>query len=94
MAIDDSGPLTVEDVRIVEGVAREAGRLPCPACGRSIAAGAEVATSLGDVRRGAIGVTVHTRCLAPIGRAGLLELMVAAYRRQAGPVDDSESAGC
>jgi len=85
MPSDDSGPLTVEEVRVVEGVAREAGRVPCPACGRAITAGAEVATSLGDVRRGAVGVTVHARCLAAIGRPGLLELMVAAYRRQGGP---------
>jgi hypothetical protein len=79
---DDAHVLTVEEVRVVEGVAREAGRAPCLACGRPIAAGDEVATSLGDVRRGAVGVTVHAPCFKAIGHAGLLELMVAAYHRQ------------
>jgi hypothetical protein len=74
-------PLTVEDLRTVEGVAREAGRAPCPACGRALLAGQEVVTALGDVRRGAVGVTVHRRCFAAIGPVGLLEMMVAAYRR-------------
>ena len=76
--------LSVDDLRVIEGAAREPMRVPCPACGRAITAGQEVATSLGDVRRGAIGVTVHRRCFAAVGRAGLLELMIAAHRRAAG----------
>ncbi len=79
---DDAQALTVEEVRVVEGVAREAGRAPCPACGRLIAAGDEVVMSLGDVRRGAVGVTVHGPCFRAIGRAGVLESMIAAYRQQ------------
>ncbi len=79
--MDDSQALTVEEVRVVEGVAREDGRAPCPACGRVITAGDEVVMPLGDVRRGAIGVTVHAPCFRAIGRAGLLELMVAAHHQ-------------
>ncbi len=79
---DDAQALTVEEVRVVEGIAREAGRASCPACGRTITVGDEVVMSLGDVRRGAVGVTVHTPCFRAIGRAGLLELMVAAYHQQ------------
>jgi hypothetical protein len=82
MADDDARELTVEEVRVVEGVAREAGRASCPVCGRAIAAADEVVMSLGDVRRGAIGVTVHALCFKAIGRTGLLELMVAAYHQQ------------
>ena len=77
-----AGPLTVDELRIVEGVAREAGKEACPACGRPIAAGQDVVTSLGDVRRGAVGVTLHRRCYAAVGRPGVLELMVAAYQRR------------
>lgn len=77
-------PLTVAELRTVAGVAREAGQAPCPACGRPVAAGQDVVTSLGDVRRGAVGVTVHKRCYAAVGRAGMLELMVAAYQRRRG----------
>jgi len=54
----------------------------CHACGQAITAGDEVVMSLGDVRRGAVGVTVHALCFKAIGRAGLLELMVAAYHQQ------------
>jgi len=79
--MDDAQELTVEEVRVVEGVAREDGRAPCPACGRAITAGDEVVMSLGDVRRGAVGVTVHAPCFRAVGRAGLLELMVAAYHQ-------------
>ena len=77
-----AGPLTVDELRIMEGVAREAGKEACPACGRPIAAGQDVVTSLGDVRRGAVGVTLHRRCYAAVGRPGVLELMVRAYQRQ------------
>ena len=80
---EQPGTLSLEELRTVEGVARQAGRVPCPACGRPITPGQDVVTSLGDTRRGAVGVTVHRRCFAAIGRAGLLELMVAAYRQQA-----------
>ena len=79
---DDSQALTSEEVRVIEGVAREAGRAPCPSCGRTIAVGDKIAMSLGDVRRGAVGVTVHAPCFRAIGRAGLLESMVAAYRQR------------
>ncbi len=78
----DRGALTVEELRTVEGVTQVDGRAPCPACGRALVAGQEVVTSLGDTRRGALGVTVHRRCYAAIGRAGLLELMAAAYRQR------------
>ena len=81
-AAGQAGPLTVDELRLVEGSAREAGKEPCPACGRPIAAGQEVVTSLGDVRRGAVGVTLHRRCYAAVGRPGMLELMVAAYQRR------------
>jgi hypothetical protein len=77
-----AGTLTADELRIVEGVAREAGKDACPACGRPIAAGQDVVTSLGDVRRGAVGVTLHRRCYAAVGRPGVLELMVAAYQRR------------
>jgi hypothetical protein len=80
MSDDQEVPLTAEDLRTVEGVAREAKQAPCPACGRALLAGQEVVTALGDVRRGAVGVTVHRRCFTAVGRAGLLDLMVAAYR--------------
>jgi hypothetical protein len=81
--MEQEGPLTVDELRVVEGSARVAGKEACPACGRPIAAGQEVATSLGDARRGAVGVTLHRRCYAAVGRPGVLELMVAAYQRQA-----------
>ena len=77
-----AGTLTVDELRIVEGIAREVGKESCPACGRPIAAGQDVVTSLGDVRRGAVGVTLHRRCYAAVGRPGVLELMVAAYQRR------------
>jgi len=77
-----AGTLTVDELRIVEGIARETGTEACPACGRPIAAGQDVVTSLGDVRRGAVGVTLHRRCYAAVGRPGVLELMVTAYQRQ------------
>lgn len=81
---DPPGPqLGVDEVRVVEGVARVAGKAPCPACGRAIAVQQEVATSLGDVQRGAVGITVHRRCYRAIGRQGMLELMVAAYHNRA-----------
>ena len=76
------GTLTVDELRIVEGSARHAGQEACPACGRPIVAGQDVVTSLGDVRRGAVGVTLHRRCYAAVGRPGMLELMVAAYQRR------------
>lgn len=72
--------LTVEELRTVEGIAREDRPAPCPACGRPITSGQEVVTSLGDVRRGAVGVTLHARCFTAIGRVGLLELMRARSR--------------
>jgi hypothetical protein len=81
-AAGQAGTLTVDELRIVEGMAREAGKEACPACGRPIAAGQDVVTSLGDVRRGAVGVTLHRRCYAAVGRPGMLELMVAAYQRR------------
>ena len=81
-AVGPAGTLTVDELRIVEGMAREAGKEACPACGRPIAAGQDVVTSLGDVRRGAVGVTLHRRCYAAVGRPGVLELMVAAYQRR------------
>jgi hypothetical protein len=81
-AAGQAGTLTVDELRIVEGSAREAGKEACPACGRPIAAGQDVVTSLGDVRRGAMGVTLHRRCYAAVGRPGVLELMVAAYQRR------------
>lgn len=74
--------LRADDLRVIEGSARESAKAPCPACGRAIAAGQDVATSLGDVRRGAVGVTVHARCFTAVGRQGLLELMMEAYRRR------------
>lgn len=79
--VDEEGaaPLTVEELRTVEGIAREDRPAACPACGRPVASGQEVVTSLGDVRRGAIGVTVHARCFSAIGRVGLLELMRARH---------------
>ena len=77
-----TGTLTADELRVVEGTAREAGKEDCPACGRPIAVGQDVVTSLGDVRRGAVGVTLHRRCYAAVGRPGLLELMVAAYLRR------------
>jgi hypothetical protein len=87
MHMSDMGdnPLTADELRTVEGVAREARQAPCPACGRALQMGQEVVTSLGDVRRGAVGLTVHRRCFAAIGPAGLLELMVATYRRGTRP---------
>jgi hypothetical protein len=81
-AAGQAGRLTVDELRLVEGSAREAGKEACPACGRPIAAGQDVVTSLGDVRRGAVGVTLHRRCYAAVGRPGVLELMVAAYQRR------------
>ena len=81
-AAGQAGTLTVDELRIVEGMAREAGKEACPACGRPIAAGQDVVTSLGDVRRGAVGLTLHRRCYAAVGRPGVLELMVAAYQRR------------
>lgn len=80
----DNDHLTAESLQVVEGEAREAGRVPCPACGRPIAAGQQIVTSLGDVRRGALGITVHARCFTAIGRAGLLDLMVQAYQHRSG----------
>lgn len=77
--------LTAESLQVVAGEASEAQRLPCPVCGRPIAAGQEVVTSLGDVRRGALGVTVHARCFAAIGRAGLLDLMERAFQQRRPP---------
>ena len=71
--------LTLDELRIVPGVAREARPAPCPVCGRRVEADQEVVTSLGDVRRGAVGVTVHARCFDVVGKAGLLQLMVDAH---------------
>lgn len=82
--MEPDGELVPEDVTVVEGVARDAGQFPCPACGRPVAAGQDVVTSLGDVQRGVVGVTVHRRCYGAIGRPGLLELMVNAFRRYRG----------
>lgn len=75
-------PLAAGEVRLVEGVAREQAALPCPACGRAVAVGQDIVTTLGDVDRGAVGVTVHKRCYAAIGRTGVLELMIAAYQQR------------
>jgi len=82
--MDQGGELMAEEVRVVEGTARMVGRAPCPACRRGIAVGQDVVTTLGDVRRGAVGVTVHARCFAAVGRVGALELMKEAYRRREG----------
>ncbi len=81
VAPDDAQGIAPAELRIVEGVAREDRREACPACGRAIKGADEVVTSLGDVRRGVVGVTVHAACFAAIGRPGLLELMAVAYRR-------------
>lgn len=78
-------PPAAEDVRVIEGVAREQVTLPCPACGRAVTVGQDVVTALGDVRRGVVGVTVHKRCYAAIGHPGVLELMIAAHRRRSTP---------
>ena len=88
MSDDDNSALgagdevSAQDVRIVEGIAQRDGSGPCPACGRQVSAGQEVVTSLGDVQRGVVGVTVHRRCFVAIGRPGLLELMVAAAQQR------------
>jgi len=82
---DESEGLTVDDLRVVEGVARDDRPVPCPVCGRRIAAGQDIATSLGDMRRGALGVTIHAACYGIVGRTGLLELMIAAYRQRNAP---------
>lgn len=79
-----SGPdgveiLTLDELRTVPGVAREGRPSACPVCGRLIEADQEVVTSLGDVRRGAVGVTVHARCFDVVGKAGLLQVMIEAY---------------
>jgi hypothetical protein len=79
-----TGGVSAQDAKIVEGIARRDGTVPCPACGRPVIAGQEVVTSLGDVERGVVGVTIHRRCFVAIGRPGLLELMlVAAQQRNA-----------
>ena len=78
------GELSPDQVRTVEGSARRNGTVPCPACGRPVLAGQEVVTSLGDVQIGVVGVTVHRRCFAAIGRPGLLELMVRAAGQRGG----------
>lgn len=75
-------PVTATEVRLVEGVALKDGAAPCPACGRAITRGHDVVTTLGDLRRGVVGVTVHARCFVAVGRPGLLELMRAAFERQ------------
>jgi len=76
---DDVEVLTLDELRILPGVARDDRPTPCTVCGRCIKADQEVVTSLGDVRRGAVGVTVHARCFAVVGKAGLLQLMLDAY---------------
>lgn len=81
--VETAGTLSPDELRTVEGIAQREGAAPCPACSRPVLAGHEVVTSLGDVRRAAVGVTVHRRCFTAIGRPGLLELMVAAYRQGA-----------
>jgi hypothetical protein len=78
------GGLSPDQVRMVEGSAGRDGAVPCPACGRPVLAGQEVVTSLGDVQQGVVGVTVHRRCFAAIGRPGLLELMVRASEQRGG----------
>lgn len=74
-------PLTAAGVRTVPAVLRADRFAACPACGQALRAGQDVVTTLGDVRRGAIGVTVHQRCATALGPAGLLDLMVAAFTR-------------
>jgi len=76
---DDVSVLTLDELRTVPGMARDDRPAPCPVCGRPIGANQEVVTSLGDVRRGAVGMTVHARCFDAIGKAGLLQLMIDAY---------------
>ncbi len=71
--------LTLDELRTVPGVARDDRPTPCTVCGRPIKVDQEVVTSLGDVRRGAVGITVHARCFDMVGKAGLLQLMVDAY---------------
>ncbi len=68
------------DLTVINGVAREDRPTPCPVCGRRIVAGDALATSLGDARRQALGITLHAACLVVVGREGMLELMVKAYR--------------
>ena len=77
--LDDVSVLTLDELRTVPGVAHDDRPTPCTVCGRPIKADQEVVTSLGDVRRGAVGVTVHARCFDVVGKAGLLQLMVDAY---------------
>jgi len=74
------GDLRAADLTLIDGVAREDRPAPCPVCGRRIMAGAALATSLGDERRRALGVTLHANCLAIVGREGVLDLMMRAYR--------------
>ena len=74
--------VTALELRLVEGVSRADRAAPCPACGRAITQGQDVVTTLGDMRRGVVGVTVHARCFSAVGRPGLLELMRAAFEQQ------------
>ncbi len=76
---DDASILTLDELRTVPGVAREDRPTACPVCGQPIEADQEVVTSLGDVRRGAVGVTVHAHCFDIVGKAGLLQVMIEAY---------------
>lgn len=78
----ESERVTASELRLVEGGSRDDRVMPCLACGRAIARGQDVVTTLGDVRRGVVGVTIHARCFAAVGRPGLLELMRGAFEQQ------------
>jgi len=80
MGPDEREELGVEEMRVIAGVARAGQRAPCPACGRPLAAGVAIVTTLGDVRRRALGVTIHAACYTAVSRRGLHALMVAAYQ--------------
>lgn len=73
--------LTAEKITLISGTAREA-RGECAVCGKSLGAGQSVVTSLGDERALALGVTLHASCLNIVGRQGVLDLMIEAYRRR------------
>ena len=82
MGSDEPQELGVAEMHVIAGVARAGQRAPCSACGRPLVAGVTIGTTLGDVRRRALGVTIHAACYLAVGRHGLHALMVAAYREQ------------
>lgn len=77
--------LRADDLTVINGTAREDRPAPCPVCGRRIAMGEALATSLGDGRRQALGITLHATCFTIVGRVGMLELMVKAYQGRGEP---------